>query len=60
MRKQPDLQLICTNMGVDIAGVKRKPLIIEEILQFGVDEEELVDCWEVIQESVRQERVAEK
>lgn len=43
--RKPELIRICEELGVDIRGAKRKPLIIKAILDFGVDGAELSECW---------------
>ncbi|CAN7978886.1 unnamed protein product [Ixodes persulcatus] len=48
--RKPDLESICLEMGIDIAGLKRKPLIMDAIHRSGADGDELQECWEFIQE----------
>lgn len=45
----PDLELICSDMGISIVGVRRKPPIIEAIRQSGADDDKLRECWERFQ-----------
>ncbi|CAN8013762.1 unnamed protein product [Ixodes persulcatus] len=49
--RKPELIRICEELGVEIRGIKRKPLIIKAILDFGADEAELSECWEESQEA---------
>ncbi|CAN7951514.1 unnamed protein product, partial [Ixodes pacificus] len=56
LRKQ-DLEAICLEMGIDIAGLKRKPLIMDAIHRSGADGDELQECWDFIQEREERKRV---
>ncbi|KAG0434547.1 hypothetical protein HPB47_019022 [Ixodes persulcatus] len=54
--RKPDLEAICLEMGIDIAGLKRKPLIMDAIHRSGADRDELQECWEFIQEREKKEQ----
>ncbi|XP_040073113.1 uncharacterized protein LOC120845340 [Ixodes scapularis] len=54
--RKPELIRICEELGVDIRGLKRKPLIIKALLDFGTDEAELSECWEEVQRIDKEKR----
>ncbi|CAN7949169.1 unnamed protein product, partial [Ixodes hexagonus] len=58
--RKPDLEAICLEMGIDIAGLKRKPLIMDAIHRSGADKDELQECWELIQEREKREQEEER
>lgn len=51
----PDLLLVLEALGGSAGQAKRKPHIIELIREIGADDEELTECWELIQERKRDE-----
>ncbi|CAN8002295.1 unnamed protein product, partial [Ixodes pacificus] len=58
--RKPDLESICLEMGIDIAGLKRKPLIMDAIHRSGADGNELQECWEFIQEREKKKNKRKK
>ncbi|XP_029832045.3 uncharacterized protein LOC115316745 [Ixodes scapularis] len=58
--RKPELIRICEELGVDIRGLKRKPIIIKAILDFGTDEAELSECWEEVQRIDKEKRELEE
>lgn len=56
--RRPDLELMCSDMGITNVGVRRKPLIIHAIRQSRADVDEQRECWERVQrEHAEEERV---
>ncbi|XP_042144421.1 uncharacterized protein LOC121834733 [Ixodes scapularis] len=53
--RRPDLNLLSKELGLDLGGVQRKPLIIEAIRASGADDVELRECWELIEERIKKE-----
>ncbi|KAH6935106.1 hypothetical protein HPB50_003422 [Hyalomma asiaticum] len=53
--RKPDLVMLCEEMGIEVATLRRKPLLIQAIEDSGADEEELSECWELIQERMKRE-----
>ncbi|KAM7313550.1 uncharacterized protein ISCGN_003411 [Ixodes scapularis] len=53
--RRPDLILLSKELGLDLGGVQRKPLIIEAIRASGADDVELRECWELIEERIKKE-----
>ncbi|KAH6939365.1 hypothetical protein HPB50_017725 [Hyalomma asiaticum] len=56
---KPDLILMCKELGVNIAQISRKPQIVQAIEAIGAEEDELRECWELI-ESNKKKEVEEK
>lgn len=54
--RKPELIRICEELGVDLGRVKRKPLIVKAILDTGVDQAELSECWNEIQKADEESR----
>ncbi|KAH6922671.1 hypothetical protein HPB50_017573 [Hyalomma asiaticum] len=52
---KPDLVMLCEEMGIEVATLRRKPLLIQALEDSGADEEELSECWELIQERLKRE-----
>ncbi|KAH6941872.1 hypothetical protein HPB50_023678 [Hyalomma asiaticum] len=53
--RKPDLVMLCEEMGIEVAALRRKPLLIQALEDSGADEEELSECWELIQERMKRE-----
>ncbi|KAH6935084.1 hypothetical protein HPB50_003343 [Hyalomma asiaticum] len=53
--RKPDLVMLCEEMGIEVATLRRKPLLIQALEDSGADEEELSECWELIQERMKRE-----
>ncbi|KAH6923125.1 hypothetical protein HPB50_022983 [Hyalomma asiaticum] len=53
--RKPDLVMLCKEMGIEVATLRRKPLLIQALEDSGADEEELSECWELIQERMKRE-----
>ncbi|KAH6948529.1 hypothetical protein HPB50_024966 [Hyalomma asiaticum] len=53
--RKPDLVTLCEEMGIEVATLRRKPLLIQALEDSGADEEELSECWELIQERMKRE-----
>ncbi|KAH6922278.1 hypothetical protein HPB50_011940 [Hyalomma asiaticum] len=51
--RKPDLVMLCEEMGIEVAALRRKPLLIQALEDSGADEEELSECWELIQERMK-------
>ncbi|KAH6932541.1 hypothetical protein HPB50_007180 [Hyalomma asiaticum] len=53
--RKPDLVMLCEEIGIEVATLPRKPLLIQALEDSGADEEELSECWELIQERMKRE-----
>ncbi|KAH6945560.1 hypothetical protein HPB50_008936 [Hyalomma asiaticum] len=53
--RKPDLAMLREEMGIEVATLRRKPLLIQALEDSGADEEELSECWEHIQERMKRE-----
>ncbi|KAH6921244.1 hypothetical protein HPB50_027761 [Hyalomma asiaticum] len=53
--RKPDLVMLCEEMGIEVAALRRKPHLIQALEDSGADEEELSECWELIQERMKRE-----
>ncbi|KAH6925087.1 hypothetical protein HPB50_000309 [Hyalomma asiaticum] len=53
--RKPDLVMLCEEMGIEVATLRRKPLLIQALEDSAADEEELSECWELIQERMKRE-----
>lgn len=58
--RKPELLRICEELGVDVRGVKRKPLIIQAILDIGADDAELSECWSEVQKTDKEKKELEE
>ncbi|KAH6939927.1 hypothetical protein HPB50_022328 [Hyalomma asiaticum] len=54
--RKPDLVMLCEEMGTEVATLRRKPPLIQALEDTGADEEQLSECWELIQERMKRER----
>ncbi|KAH6932703.1 hypothetical protein HPB50_008816 [Hyalomma asiaticum] len=53
--RKPDLVMLCEEMGIEVATLRRKPILIHALEDSGADEEELSECWALIQERMKRE-----
>ncbi|KAH8038202.1 hypothetical protein HPB51_024975 [Rhipicephalus microplus] len=51
--RKPDLVLMFQELGIKVATIHRKPLLIQVVKDSGADAEELAECWELIQERMK-------
>nr|XP_037284016.1 neurofilament medium polypeptide-like [Rhipicephalus microplus] len=59
LRKR-DLVLLCQELGIEVATIHRKPLLIQVVKDSGADAEELAECWELIQERMKRAQEVEE
>lgn len=58
--RKPDLVLLCQELGIEVATIHRKPLLIQAVKDSGADAEELAECWELIQERMKRAQEVEE
>ena len=47
--KKPDLLLLCEELGIEVERGERKPQLIRAIQQCGAEDDEIEECWEVVE-----------
>ncbi|KAH7986522.1 hypothetical protein HPB51_026649 [Rhipicephalus microplus] len=58
--RKPDLVLLCQELGIEVATIHRKPLLIQAVKDSAADAEELAECWELIQERMKRAQEVEE
>ncbi|XP_077564265.1 uncharacterized protein LOC144179693 [Haemaphysalis longicornis] len=58
--RKPDLVLMCEELGIELGRTCRKPHIIEAIRAIGAADDELEECWSIIEEMRNEAKLLEE